>query len=436
MKKYFFLSFCFLLFLQIVAEEKKTWTFLIYIAADNDLDLFVDRNIRQMQKIGTNEFINIIAQVNIVEGKKLQKVSKTLLITPDGAQVLKKETLPYNTDSGNPQTLISFCQNVITQFPADHYGLILWNHGTGPLDPIVYKSYPTSDIFSFEYKETQKKHLPVFFQVPKTVHENSSAHKGICFDDSTGNFLTEPKLNFALKTICNQALNGKKFDLIGFDACLMATIEIASSLKDFAHIMVGSQEVELGTGWDYKKVLLPFTKKTLTPEEFGKHIVNVYEKTYSFTDDFTLSCFDLRYVNELEAAITKLTLLFHQSPANLKESLFDALRASRYRHACTHFDEPDLIDLEDFLKNLQESLKYCHYQQEENASFQKNIAQQVFVALTIIKKMIIANKKGSCFERAGGVSIYFPEHTMHHSYTLNTFACATKWISLLKHYLS
>ena len=43
-----------------------------------------------------------------------------------------------------------------------------------------------------------------------------------------------------------------KLDLLGFDACLMATYEVASTLAPLADRMVASQELEPGHGWDYR----------------------------------------------------------------------------------------------------------------------------------------------------------------------------------------
>ena len=44
------------------------------------------------------------------------------------------------------------------------------------------------------------------------------------------------------------------FDFIGFDACLMGTLETANMLAPHAKYMIGSQELEPGTGWDYKAI--------------------------------------------------------------------------------------------------------------------------------------------------------------------------------------
>ena len=52
-------------------------------------------------------------------------------------------------DSGNPETLIKFCRFAIKNFPADHYVLILWNHGTGIIDIGQYSAFNSSKLFRY-----------------------------------------------------------------------------------------------------------------------------------------------------------------------------------------------------------------------------------------------------------------------------------------------
>ncbi len=53
------------------AGEPKDWTFIVYMAADNDLRGFAARNIKQMAAVGSSEFINIVVQLDIkISGNK------------------------------------------------------------------------------------------------------------------------------------------------------------------------------------------------------------------------------------------------------------------------------------------------------------------------------------------------------------------------------
>ena len=53
--------------------------------------------------------------------------------------------------------------------------------------------------------------------------------------------------------VCERmARAGVKFDFVGFDACLMATYEMAAHMASYADYMVASEELEPGIGWNYQ----------------------------------------------------------------------------------------------------------------------------------------------------------------------------------------
>ena len=66
------------------------------------------------------------------------------------------------------------------------------------------------------------------------------------YDDRSGDCLDNRELKRVLGTA--HQLLGRKVDLVGMDACLMTMIEVAYQIRDHAKILVGSEEVEPGTG--------------------------------------------------------------------------------------------------------------------------------------------------------------------------------------------
>ena len=111
-------------------------------------------------------------------------------------------------DMGNAQTLADFLNWGLAAYPAAHVGLVLWDHGSGSIN-------------------------------------------GVCFDELNDlNSLSLRDIDTALSGVKDALPNG--FDFIGFDACLMGTVETAAMLAPYAKYLIGSQELEPGTGWDYK----------------------------------------------------------------------------------------------------------------------------------------------------------------------------------------
>ena len=104
-------------------------------------------------------------------------------------------------NTGDPVNLTSFLSWTMTAAPANHYGLVLWNHGAG-LD-------------------------------------------GSNYDDESNDNLKTSEIVSGVKN------SGIKLDLLSFDACLMGMTELAYALKDITPVLVASQELEAGTGQDY-----------------------------------------------------------------------------------------------------------------------------------------------------------------------------------------
>ena len=111
---------------------------------------------------------------------------------------------------GESATLTEFLRWGLAAYPSAHVGLVFWDHGSGSIN-------------------------------------------GVCFDELSDNdSLTLRDIDKALSNVQGALPGG--FDFIGFDACLMGTLESASILAPYAKYMIGSQEVEPGSGWDYAMI--------------------------------------------------------------------------------------------------------------------------------------------------------------------------------------
>ena len=122
-------------------------------------------------------------------------------------------------------------------------------------------------------------------------HGGGSA-KGVCFDENYSfDALTLTELKSALK----KANLNNKFDIMGFDACLMASIETAAMVKDYAKYMIASEEIVPSGGWDYKTVVKAFASGK-SEKKIGKQICDSFMKKCKDHEQelySTLSVFDL-----------------------------------------------------------------------------------------------------------------------------------------------
>ncbi len=160
---------------------------------------------------------------------------------------------------GDEETLQSFLTYGVTNFPADRYGLILWDHGGG-------------------------------------------SASGVCFDELTDDNLTISEISSALEGAAG-LMDGGKFSFVGFDACLMATFEMANYLSNYADYMIASEELEPGAGWDYVTWLSALAKDpAMDMETLGNTIVDSFVDTnleYDPDDYATLSMLDLGKMDDV-----------------------------------------------------------------------------------------------------------------------------------------
>ncbi len=398
-------------------KSKRKWTIMVYMSADNDLRNFAVRNIKQMASIGSTEHINILVHLDIKISNN-NKITRRYYIEKNKIIHLNAhDDLSQSMDSGSPDTLISACRWGFTNFPADEYALIFWNHGCGILNPSRGYIFNPTNLFLFNPANNK-------FELDRTIGfidliDRRFQQRGICWDDTTGNYLNNTKLVFALQTIKNDILKGKKISLLGFDACLMMMYEMATLTQEYADIMVGSCEVELGTGWAYDEVLAPFATQTITPKEFAQHIVNAYEIAYSnITEDFAQSAVSLSNVNKLKPIIHEIATLLTQALQQQKNnSVKKAIWLSHNKEFCTHFDEPSYIDLHNLLSNLEKNIYLFQLTNTENENNIKNSLKiSLKAGISCLERFIIANKVGKNLSSAKGVSIYFPERNIHPSY--------------------
>ena len=411
-------------------NNKKSCTFFVYAAADNNLRDFAARNIKQMAGVGSNDHLNIVVHLDIKLIGNKKTTRRYYVGKNDVLHVNPNDTVAM--DSGDPQTLISACKWAIENYPAENYVLIFWNHGTGIIDPLGRRLPNMNDLFNYNATSCRYEldRTIGYLDLIEALNEDA---RGICWDDSTGNYLTNQKLDMALNAITRDYLGGKKFGIIGFDACLMSMLEISSIVKKYAHIQVSSQEVEPGPGWDYHNVLSGFSKSAIDMNTLAKTIVQAYEQTYQkLTNDYTLSALNLDRIESLETNIDTVASLLLKAMEQKNSPIKSVILASKNKQACTHFDEPSYKDIYHFYHNLKANLK-------STKGIKRNILAEISHALDegsrLIKEIVFANVVGSNVSKAHGISIYLPDHKIHSSYKKTEFSAKNNWGALITNLL-
>ncbi len=408
------------------------WTVLVYMAADNDLGPFAYRNIAQMKRIGSNDNLTILVQIDLIDDDG-KKVTRRYLVHQNGLEQIGPD---MHVDCGEEQTLLDALVWAHS-YHSNHIGLIFWNHGSGDLNPLMGKALNTSQLFQYN---PEKKALILdrsrsFLDFVEEQTQQKNKARGICFNETTQTYLDDEKLKNALSLF--HEYRGKRIDVIMFDACFMAGMGTAWLLHEHVDYMVASQEVELGTGYDYSEVLRPLLHKNLSPREWSSHVVCHFENLYKkITPDYTHSAVDLSIIKKISRNIHDVAEMLNLSLLQQKnDSVLAMLRHSRNKLLCTSFEEPSYIDLIHFYDNLE---RYSYMiQLETNVAtkqFRQRLQQLIHDGKKLMQDCIIHRVSGENLPRAHGLSIYFPENALHSSYEKTLFAQNNNWLNFLKTY--
>jgi hypothetical protein len=431
-------------------QSKKKVTVLVYVAADNDLYPFAYRNIAQMKQVGSNDNLNILVHLDIRHSGQ-PKVTKRIYIEQDKVWQIGPD---YVLDSGSDVTLFDSVNWALQDFPSDHFILDLWNHGSGDLNPILKKTINPSQLFHYNAEtglielDRSIGFIDFVDQLNREESEeelsrtNASCKRGICFDETNGTYLDDAKLMRAFTKIVKER-NGKKIDIILFDACLMAGTGTAQIMSQFADYMVASEEVVPGSGYNYQLLLQPLLAGHISMEDFAKHVVASFYATYGKqTNDYTQSALKLANFKAVSNNINLLSILLidaiHQQKRN---SVKQVIKKCRSRQTCTYFDEPTYIDLYNFYDNLLKNIDQIALNTiQETTEMIAAIKHTLQDGLKLIHNLVVSNIAGKNLAGAHGLSIYFPEYNMtspsYQSYNSTEFAKNNSWPKFLQAYLA
>lgn len=334
-------------------------TIMIYMVGSNLESEYGNATIdmEEMMEAGVDtEHNNIVVYTGGAADWQMDGISAyknyTLLLNEENEFEVIQSTDPKNM--GAADTLSSFINYCFDNFNSEHYSLVLWNHGAGP-------------VYGFGLDENYADIL--------TVDEMRKA-----FNDSVG-------------------ISDKRLEWIGFDACLMNSLEIADLLAPYANYMIASQETEPGWGWDYS-----FLKETsdiaISGKDMGKEIIdyymfygeNVFEYYPRMYCDLTLSCIDL---TKFEATENALNNCFGQLNEELTVENYPELvrKRERTRDFGTYATDMDygMVDAIHLLRQIAPD------------------SQEVVKAIEAIEEMVVYSK--SNMQNANGISLCYPYST-------------------------
>ncbi len=276
-------------------------------------------------------------------------------------QLKSVQDLGSAVNSGDSATLTDFGSWAVQNYPADHYGLIMWDHGGG--------------------------------------------WSMIASDDTLGPAgIPMPGFSQALDTITKAS--GQKFDFIGFDACLMSQLPVAVTIQPYADYEIAAEELVPGFGWDYTPVVRALTENpALAVPDLGKTEVDAFNTLYTGTQakaaqSFDMGVLDLSKIDGVSKALSD----FDAAVKGANDTDLKAIATARgnVQRFGSVGESPDAeaaiasVDLSDFMR-LMGSL-----------SADAGVKQAANDVIDAVKQAVIYHKASASLPHANGLSIYFP----------------------------
>ena len=333
---------------KLLGGGKDTVTIMVYMCG-TDLESRSGMGTSDLQEMLNASFgrnINLLIYTGGCKAWKNSAVSSSdnqIWQVRDGKLVCLQKDLG-SVSMTDPGTLAGYIQWCAKNYPASRYELILWDHGGG-------------SVSGYGYDE-------------KFTSSGSISLAG---------------LDSALSAA------GVKFDFIGFDACLMATVETALTMSQYADYLIASEETEPGVGWYYTDWLTDFGKDTSKPTiQVGRNIVD------SFVDTCAQKC---------PGQLTTLSVI---DLAELEHTLPDAL--TEFSNATTKLiREQEYQTVSNARSGTREFAQSSKIDQIDLVHLAQNLGTREGKALTdVLLSAVKYNRTSSNMTNAYGLSVYFP----------------------------
>ncbi len=260
------------------------WTVLVYMAGDTgatfegargDVQLFgnlsgpLRADLEKLAAAGSTEHVKVCAQYDSFGAKTAYR-----WVAPAANTASAAPPVPIgDVNTGEPGSLVDFIRWAGETCPADRYALVIWGHGTGWSEDQIYSRFPAAEAATRDASENRSRLLGrgIFASsAGKIMKIEDDQVRGLCYDDSSRDFLDNRDLQQALAEGA-RALGrpGGRIDVLGLDACLMCMVEVAYQVRAEVSALAGSETVLPTALWPWGDLLAALQAQ---PEMPARHL--------------------------------------------------------------------------------------------------------------------------------------------------------------------
>ena len=249
---------------QDVAAGEGSWAIYWYLCG-SDLESgggFASGDLGELMEVQLPENVNVVIETggssewqnDVIDASKLQR----WVYNSEGLMLVDEQP---SASMGEAQTLADFLSFAKTNYPAEKTAVVFWNHGGGSVSGASF-----DELYDFDS-------------------------------------LTLDEMYAAFSSVWEPSAENQPLELVGFDTCLMATVDVANTFSDLAHYLVASEETEPANGWYYSQWVGALAQDTsMDGAELGKVICDAYHagcEEVGTQNNTTLSLTDLSKVGPL-----------------------------------------------------------------------------------------------------------------------------------------
>ncbi|OPY34474.1 MAG: Clostripain family protein [Methanomassiliicoccales archaeon PtaU1.Bin124] len=365
-----------------------SWTIIVYLAGDNNLGVYMENDLEALTAAGSNSDVNIL----VLFDREGSRDTKAYYLAGGSRTEIPLYQISSGWGSelnmGDPNTLVKFAAYCIDTHPAEHYLLVLQDHG--------------------------------------------GAWQGSCWDEtSSSDRLTLSEIGNAFEAIKGHI--GKRMDVVLFNSCLMANIEVLCQVQDCAEYVVASESIGWTSNWDNEwSYTIPWLKAN--PGSGGEqvaiylaNICHLVDSSSSVTQ--SVAAINMTYVPLLMNEFSNLSARANEWVSVEGEYVLSARSGSSYFVGPYTGDSDLLIDLYQFTYNLRAASI-----DPELDEMCGNIMDIIGPSGGSLGSMVMKHRWTSATSFSHGISVYFPSLGKAYDTSYNNgnlMAATTQWDELL-----
>ncbi|MEW5951836.1 MAG: clostripain-related cysteine peptidase [Elusimicrobiota bacterium] len=407
---------------QAPKPKMKKWTVAVYMNGKSNIEPFALNDINRFETQGSDENINIVAEIGRSKGLDndtdedgdWEGVRRFYILKDEDPKKINSSMIEDlgQIDMGDWKKAAEFLSWAKENYPSEKIMFIIWDHGWGWIDPI------------------------------KPGENLAGKDRSISHDFVTGNYIKTTDLGKIFKA-------AGKVDLYASMACFMQMGEVAYEMKDYASVIVGSEEVIQLPSFNFEDLFASLKKNPqANAEKAGEFFTETFKEMYSRPQyqDLLISS---KYGTQLSAlrgkALDSFASVIKKLAQYIEEKAQEEALAKAKRDVIRFEVGDEITDPEKLISFYGDIYDFVKILAENSSGENKKEVLEIYSLLknNIEKELIISNvflnsdRTGKDYSRTHGISLHIPGADgnlieYHKTYKNLAFEKASGWSRAIK----